>query len=83
MKILIIEDDSEFLTALVEIVTDKNKHIKIKVAQSRDAGQPLKPSATPSPVRCRHAKNLLSLNNPRACRHDDDARRQLQHARHC
>lgn len=46
-------------------------------------GQPLKPSATPSPVRCRHAKNLLSLNNPRACRHDDDARRQLQHARHC
>ena len=36
MKILIVEDDGEFLTALVEIITECKNNIEIKVAQCRD-----------------------------------------------
>jgi CheY-like chemotaxis protein len=39
MKVLLIEDDDEFVTALVEIVSEKALAVKVKVAKSRNSAE--------------------------------------------
>ena len=39
MKVLLIEDDSEFVTALVEIVNDEAENVQVKIARSRNSAE--------------------------------------------